>query len=402
MSTLNSCDTDKDSLPSPKPQPVIVSDIDFRYDVSPKEVQEYEFILSQKDGKVLLDTILTSQADHSLRVESTDTLFDVTTVIFNPNSDNYYIKTYRQINPDDWYLRELSSSKKWGESERSTVVYNNLPSYDRELLFMTLEPGFWLSEFVGNTLSVEFDRLLPVDTAYLLLPSLGKYLFTNLNSKHTNIDFSAAANTVKRKFNKPAGISKFKPYLKGFLKAGNYDKELWLYMPLSYPSEDYDLQFPPTGIEEFELTMGYLAADKSSHNYYYRGPSIPTDIELLPKADFTVTKEGDDGFTITFEEEKPTFYRAYGNFTLDGTTSRWSIYSPVTQTNLAPQAFLTSLKSKMMEGKALSEVTVSFVSSYKFEGYTYQTYHDYLANPAELAKRQMKQSRVVSKSVEDL
>lgn len=209
----------------------------FRFDPSPEETEIIELIVSQKDGEVLLDTLIAARKEHALVVKSVDTKFDVTTVYSDPATSKYSMRTYVQVNPDNWHINERIKLIELGETEPATLYYDNIP-YWWDMQFATKQNWDYSARDSeqGAGLIVEYDRLLPTDLVYLLLPYIGEYIFTEVTSPKTHVNFLGASKAVKRKYNRPAGVTEFGSFLNGYTKAGDYSKPMKLYFSYNHPT----------------------------------------------------------------------------------------------------------------------------------------------------------------------
>ncbi|SFH08195.1 hypothetical protein [Pontibacter chinhatensis] len=400
ISTLLSCGPDKESTPVPTPEPVKTFDFSFRYDTYLK-AKDYELILSDKDGKVLLDTLLAVNSNHSLSVKSEDTKHDLTTILLDSTNNICVMETFLQVNPDKWHLNfSPTTSSTSFKHEKAEIIYTSVP-YDRNFHFRTkyrFGSGYTASWPGNNFVIKDFDRAVPTDLAYILLPSHGLYLFTELTSSQTTADFSEAGKTEKRKYKKPSNVTDYKTNLVGFTKAGDPDSRLDLYWSNFYPSEEYDLQFPPTGIEEFDLGVSYEDADGYFHNYHYSGKQIPTEIDFSTTSDFTVSKSEFDDFMISFTTDKPDIYNSHWVAIDPSHTVNWIVYGSSDVTSYRLKTFLEGLKSKKFAGLDLPQLELLTVSTLKFKNHTYQEYLNIKANASLSSYNKVEQSRLIMKT----
>lgn len=376
ISALLGCDKQQD------PQPVAeTSEFNFRYDTYPK-VENFELILTQNDGSVLLDTLLASHKNHSISVKSADTKFNVTTLLFDQASGWYDVKTYTQINPSNWHINS-SGTTTTSQREETKITYTNLPSDDSNMNFSSLNSGSWGFMGFGNTFTVDFNRLLPSDKTYLILPNYGKYILTDITTTQKTIDFSEARNTIKTQYNKPAGITNFRASLYGYASGGLSNHRLRLFGGRARPTSEYDLQYPPTSFDLFDLNLYYLDSDKNLHFYIYKGIStVPTEIEFLGEADFDVTSSEFNDFQITFDTNKPTIYSTL--WTSTDTTklkANWKVYASPEDNKFKPRTFLEKLYSKSLADKPLPAFKLVFTASQKAKDRDYQEFLDHLLNP---------------------
>jgi hypothetical protein len=319
-------------------------------------------IVLQKDGKVLLDTLLATSKDHALKVRSDDAKFDFTTIYPDPAISRYYIDTYVQVSKDKWHLNKSSVPVSWGETELATIDYSNIP-YDMLFHFESIQISEWGSSWSNNNQTIQYNRLLPTDLVYMLLPKHRKYMFTEVTSTKTYVDFSKASTAGIRKYTKPAGVTNFSSLLFGYRKAGDRTSRMLLYLPL-LPSEEYDFQFPTTVIEEFDLSLSYTDAEGYHHKYSHTGKTIPAEMNFAAKSDFKVTKSEVNDFQITFGEDKPSSYSTFWEADAD-LKAHWNIYFSPEETAFQPKTYLEGLKAEWLAGKDLSSITLHSVYSQK-------------------------------------
>ncbi|WP_242917814.1 hypothetical protein [Pontibacter liquoris] len=353
LTLLLGCDTEKESAPVPEPTPTTKTfDFSYRYDPDSPEIKEFELAISQKDGKVLLDTLLATGKDHALKVKSKDAKFDFTTIYFNPALGRYSVATYIQVNKNQWHIDETSKPVVRGATEPATIYYSNMPN-DALYHFESKQPGSWVAIWDTDTQTIKYRRLLPNDLVYMWVPGYKKYMFTEVTSAETYVDFSKANVAEVRKFVRPAGVTNLGVTLFGYTKAGDPNSKLLLYFPF-LPSKEYDLQFPSTVIEQFDLYIGYTDAGGYFHSYHHIGQTIPTAMDFAATSDFTVIKSEIDDFQIQIGKDKPDRYFTFWQAEQDALRAQWYIYFPTDDTALKPKTFLENLKTKSLAGKDLS------------------------------------------------
>ncbi|MFD2247542.1 hypothetical protein [Pontibacter ruber] len=400
ISTLLSCDSEKDTAPAPAPEPIKTFGFSFRYDPVPRTIKDYELIVSQKDGSILLDTLVTAGSHHALKVKSNETKFDVTTIIKIPETTNHILKTYVNVNPDKWHIDEGFSTFGSRTTERSELRYYNIP-YDRTHIFSSKQAEGTASSWpntTDNILFLNFARLLPTDLAYILLVNYEKYLFTEVSSTKMDIDFSGANTALRKKYDRPAGATDFRSFLFGYTKAGDYANRMLLYNSDRQPSDEYDFLYPSTTIEEFEFNLIYTDAKGYRHSYRNISTLLPSVMNFAAESDFIVAKQGFNDFEIKFGEDKPSSYLVFWVAKDVTTQAQWYTYSSPDEKNIIPKDFLENLKAKSLAGKNLSTFKLYSVQTEKARGYTHQTLRDYLANPEALRKKEMKQTRLIEKT----
>jgi hypothetical protein len=392
ISALFGCEEQQD------PQPLAeTSEFNFRYDTYPK-VENFELILTQNDGRVLLDTLLSSHTNHSIKVKSADTKFNITTLFFNQGTGWYDIKTYTQVNPNNWYINNSRTTTN-EQREETKITYTNVPSYDSNFNFSSLNLSSWGSFWSGNLGIVNFEKLLPSDKAYIIFPSYGKYILTDIATAPYTADFSEAKNTVKTQYNKPAGITYFRASLYGYPSGGLPNQRLRLFGGRALPTSEYDLQYPPTGFDLYDCNLYYLDSEKNLHFYIYKGISaVPTDPEFLEKADFVANRVEFEDFQIAFNANKPSVYSTLW-FSADTTKlkANWEVYAAPENNSFKPKAFFEKLNTKTFSDKSLPAFKLTTVVSKKAKGHDYQTYLDHMLNETIRKNDPIKHYREITK-----
>ncbi|WP_266204965.1 hypothetical protein [Pontibacter kalidii] len=395
--TLLSCDSDNETAPAPLP--VKTFDFSFRFENYLK-AKDFELILSDKEGKVLLDTLLAVNANHNLSVKSEDTKHDLTTILLDSTNNMCVIETFLQVNPDKWHLNFLPSASSTSfKHEKAEITYTNVP-YDSDFHFRTkykFGSGYTASWPGTNFVIKGFDRAVPTDLAYIMLPSHGLYLFTELTSDQTTADFSDAGKTEKRKYKKPSNVTDYRINLSGYTKAGDLNSRLDLYWSNFYHSEEYDLQFPPTGIDVYSLGVSYKDADGYLHNYHYSGKQIPTEFDFSPTSDFSVSKSEFDDFMISFTTDKPDIYNSHWVAIDPSLIVNWIVYGSPDVTSYQLKTFIEGLKSKKFADLDLPQLELLSVSTLKFKNHTYQDYLNINANHTLYLHDKVEQSRSIMK-----
>lgn len=405
--SLPSCKDDTDD-PAPVQEPEVpVSEpevkevnFDFRYDPLPKGTENIELIVSQKDSVVLLDTLISARTNHKLMVKSADTKFDVTTILADPATDTYTMRTYVQVNLDKWHIVEGLSYLVRSKAEPATIYYTNLPDYSnlpKGRWTFTGEQTFeWGAQYSSGEMTLHYERLLPRDMAYMMIERIGKYTLTEVTSAETYVDFSKAKPTATQKHVAPEGATRFSSTIFGYPKAGDYNKLMVLQIT-STPTE-HKLQFPPTGIEEFELRQFYVSSDGYSHIYSTVVSSIPAEADyFLPASDFTLVKTDFNDFQISFGQDKPSTYTTEWFYESTNLNVNWQIFLSPEETAFNPQGFLERLSPASLKDKDLSGLSLKQVISRTADNYDHQSMHDYLNNPEAFLKIEQRRYRQIIK-----
>ncbi|WP_162055956.1 hypothetical protein [Pontibacter pamirensis] len=395
---LTSC---KEGKHDPAPQPIgrEVS-FNFRLDPLPEETEDFELIVSQKDGHVLLDTVIAARTKHELKVNSDDTLFDVTTIYSDPATKKYSMRTYVQVNPDNWHIDDGIGIRTEEPRPNTTVYYsnaintNNYPSHG-SVHFGARQVELSRISFLGksaDTLKIEYGRKFATDLTYMLMAEQGKYIFAEVTSPEAHIDFTNTGTAIKRKYSRPDGVPPLTSALFGYTKAGDYTHPISLYLSSRNPAE-YDLQFPQTLIEEFEVILSYVDRQGYMHKYWHVGSTVPEEMPLLPKSDFTVIKSKFSDFQVQFGEDKPSTYNLLWRSSTANLNAEWQVFLSPEETAFNMEGFIEKLSPASLEGKTLSDFRLFRVLSHTAKDRTHQSMHDYLNNPEAYLRKELRQYR---------
>jgi hypothetical protein len=398
---LFSCSKEIDPVPElNEPDPVAelnTYDFSFRFDSQITVAQDFELIISQQDGKILLDTLLATKTKHALQVKSTEPKWNVTAISGNPANNTYIIRTYLQIRPDNWDIVNNPRHPLSNQIASGVIQYNNIP--DGRTIFSTQERRSFSTKIEDNTMTLNYTRLVPQDMAYLLSVSQSKYIFTQIESAQHQVDFSQAIAASKKTLELPAGISSYGSYLYGYPKAGDYSKQMLLFDSAPISNTDYDVLYPSTNIEEYDLTVGYLDQEGYAHSYTFLGKSVPSDIGFEAKPNFEVKSATLDEVQVAFGNNKPSTYTSFWIATDESLKGNWQVYAPSELTTFKPKAFLENLNSKLLKEKDLNLLKPSTVTTYNAKDATHQSLLDYWANPEAVLNREIKQWQIIRYSV---
>ncbi|WP_347160461.1 hypothetical protein [Pontibacter chitinilyticus] len=263
-------------------------------------------------------------------------------------------------------------------------------------MFSGLHPSNWEGNGSEDQMVLFYKRELPKDLLYLLSFHSGKYIFTDVTSSDTTVDFSAATPTEQRTYAKPAGTSGFNYTLFGTSVEGDYSQKIYLYHSGAV-SHKYDLLFPPTRIKEYDLSVRYADADGIQYEYFHLGPTVPEELGLAGSPGFAVMQADSSGFKVSYSGEKPVA----SQLALIGRRGMnpvfWSVYLPAEQTSFDPGPFLENLQAKNFQGTSVSIMKVDYLQTYYMEGYSYQSLLDYWHNQERTLKRELKQYHLIRK-----
>ncbi|PVY40694.1 hypothetical protein [Pontibacter virosus] len=405
--------------PKPETSPELAT-FEFTLSFKPAYINtaEFELIVAQENGSVLLDTLLTASETHWIKLKTDDQTFDVTTITSNESiqgPDYHLIRTYTGVNPDKWMLNEnLNYSVNTYNEEttlNSKVRYTNLPYNYGGFSFHSTLLGSYTAGTSSQSRDIQigsYTRIFPNNYTYLLLPDLGKYIYSAANDFDVTVDYSTAGTLEMHDFVKPNGLLLHYANLNGYHNTGNYVNPLQVYNSVKAKTSHnlinpikHDLMVPPALFESFELSLTFRNSVNNELNYYKLTEEIPTDLSFLKEPDFTVGTTNPEILQITTGQDKPTNY-TLNWFTTDRNklNAAWLVTLPDESKSFNVKAYQQSLqKSILLKDKDLSVLRLNSVQWSKATSYTYQSFLDYLFDPEGMKKKGLKEFTRFTKSL---
>jgi hypothetical protein len=353
--------------------------------------QNYELIISESDGN-LLDTVVAFNTPVSLTLKKKQELVDITTIIFTPYFNSYYVTTYKAVNPATWVDVSPGTQEQltYPNSFPSTIYYTDMPAISdiNSVNFSSLpavtSSGVELIYDYNNDptkLLVDYPgRPGTANYAYLQFPTLGLYSYHAIATAADTVDLAHLDTSILVNFTLPPQYSLRMPYLIGYPDTTDLTKYLSLYLDITNTTLA-DLQYPsPTKvpIQRYYLYTSATTLQNESATYVSTGNSIPTTLPYPATPIYSVNSSQTDSFSISFTQ-KPTDYEISWKFG----NSYFYIIAPADSTVLHAQNVFNGLKSKLLQGQSTNSL------SYLGFGYTLVpgiSYSDYLTQQCDTVK----------------
>ncbi|WP_162426840.1 hypothetical protein [Pontibacter pudoricolor] len=394
------------------PVPASMNQFNIKVNSPAPSITEYEVLISQQDGKLLLDTLLSSSVPvHTLQVKSEQQKINITTVTKYTDIDPAYfvVNSFIQVDPNNWQISDAfenfdlektySSSTKSRSVIRYTLPVDNTVSepYNGKYFAATNNYGFSSIQSSG-VLSVNYDRTMPSSMTYLLLPELGKYFFKEVSSGDVIVDQAEAGNVVKHNFILPQSFTFHSVNLFAYQQADSYTDPLELYntgsIRSNYPNFDkpsHHLMYPSQIFKEYELRVGLVDENQNLYLFYNIVKDIPTDLNSVTKPNYSIVNKTFKNFSIEFPKEKPTYYSLILTSERSKLYSTWLVQLPADITSFNAEEFLYNLSPKLLKNEDLSTFSPNRISLTSAAGYNYQDFFTYVFSPEKLKERKLKQ-----------
>jgi hypothetical protein len=211
---------------------------------------------------------------------------------------------------------------------------------------------------------------------YTLFPQSGLYNFHIPKGIADTVDLSHIDTTVVLTFNKPAGYTLNYSTLIGIMDTTDLSKAVFLYNVLGLTGLP-DMEYPTKLVQEYELYSYAKNGNNGTGFYYSYADSVPSTLPFPDPSSYTITSEQPNNFAVKFNSTLPTRYiTSWNKSKLD-----IQIYAPADSANLNPQAFLTSLKSKVIQGQDFSGLSLTGFYFENVQGFDYNGFISYESNP---------------------
>lgn len=388
---LSSCSKHDHSAP-PSTGSLVV---DLSYPDSSKSLGNFELIVNEPDGKILLDTEMAVNTNLTTTLRTNDTLLDLTTI--TRVSGQYFVNSYRGVNPSHWTslappaFYNLMKPIPYVSFSQANLVYNNPPAITGSLtgpnvmqmnnfsptnaIVQTYLPG-GISYQPGSPLKITYSNY-GNNTVYLLFPQLGLYNFHPWHSSADTVDLTHMDTAISLTYAKPPSTTMIFTRLRGFLDASHPSNTVDLFIT-PYDLTLPDLEYPAKGVEQYELYTIASNPSKESFGFYFYSNSVPTALPFPASATYTIQANQQDNFAVQFSAPQPSLY----DMTWTVGPINLTAFASPDSTSLHPYSLLSSLHSKMLQGQSFTGLTPLFFEWQRLTGLDYGSSLIYYSNPA--------------------
>jgi hypothetical protein len=359
----------------------------------------FELIVQEPTGKVLLDTLAPVNAEVKAKLHTSDSLVNLTTVYMGTHDTAFSVTSYLGVNPAGWQVFPVNNAFVVlplipNAAVHQTFVENipglaavPLPQSLNYVWFSDLDiSAFFPSEAVGST-SISLNGSFHGNNyLYSLIPSLGLYNFhvQNWSGGTDMVDLSQMDTAQQVNFQRPVQYGKCYCILDGIMDTTDLSKSVMLYFS-SFIASSFDLEYPTKLVQKYQLHATFLAPDSTQVTYYSYGNVISPGFLFPDPSRYSITSVQSSNFSMNFNGLTPAFYE-----------TQWKtqhvnfyIYSAPDSNVQHPQTLLTSLNSQKLQGlgnTALTPVNMSFET---VDGMNYAAFLSYSASPSVFANRRV-------------
>ena len=374
-----SCGKDPVMPPSGPPTGTVERQMTLSYTPDDAPTKTVELIISDTSGNFLVDTIVPVKEKVTVRFKSNETKYNITTIEKLP-FQRYRVYTYSQVSPKDWALNQKYSYAALATSapaiSNSTINYYNIPAYRPEMEFQmgNAYTGYYDGQL--NILRVSYDVPNPY-YSYLLIEPHRLYKFHETVTNNDSVDLSRMDTARAIVYKKDFQVTNSFVRLEGFRKKDDLSSFIRLYRT-PFLDIDYDLLYPPTGVEQYALK--YSATDENEQSYflYMIGEKVPETLQFLRGSDYKLIKKADNDFEIQFLGALPTSY----SYKVSDDVLTWEIQLPADKTRFQMnEKFVNLKKSRLLNSYNYSLAKPSSMMVMKANDYDFTTYLNTIFDP---------------------
>jgi hypothetical protein len=353
----------------PAPHPPIVLDsfqisLNFpysQYGLSIDPLKQYELIISETGGRVVLDTVTPYNTPVIVWLKTNQKLLDVTTVRKWATTNDYLVHSYKAIDLTGWVnIPENDSVQLPTGGTAAPAPVTGLLTYTH----INVPYGSYYNVLAGGRADIRQTNDInayatynasPGDYAYLIFPDLGLYNIHRIVGAGDSVDLSKPDTTVRVSLSRPAAYT-----TSGFSLAGYPDPgDLSHLVNLAYYNRDGSLITDASAL----VYPGKKGFKKYYFSYYVSGgvnnsfasvnlPYIDTIPASLPVPDpgwYSVSLTKDTAVSVDFTIHKPTYYDVTAHLGY----IQFTLTAPGDSALLHPVPFFLALKSKLLAGQNL-------------------------------------------------
>jgi hypothetical protein len=286
-----------------------------------------ELIVTDSSAKYLLDTILSANVMHSLKVYSDQTKFNITTIDgISPNATRM-VQTFYQVLPDHWNINQSTFTSFYDHDStgkvHGTVTFYNIPSNVRLDMYD-----------LGNASSASFDASLNLTEQYyakipyhasLLFPYEKLYRIYDATHAVDSVDLSRMDTALTHTYQKSTPLTITFEDLTIYEKKDDLSSavKFWnSFFPAVSP--DYDIIYPSKGAQQFLVDI-YAVDGKGNSSYTTQfSDTLQSKLDFIDPSYYNINMTDSLHFNISFPKTLPSYY----DIQLNADHINWKIYYP--------------------------------------------------------------------------
>ena len=322
-------------------------------DTSGEYGANFELIISETAGKVLLDTVAAFNTNIVATLKTTEPRVNVTTIEHYLQNNNYDVYVRRSVKPALWTNLASPIVNSTPNPFPSNIVYTNVPAAADTINidFSALGASYYFSRTYDagqHRLWIGYTGRSGANYAYLQVPNLGLFSFQPIQTANDTVSLTHMDTTIKARLTKGAPTQLVVCFLSGYMDTTDMTKYLELYRWKYRLSAD-SIQYPSKSVvpvQKYFLYASSMSAIRNeSYDYMAYSDTVPTTLPYPGTLIYVINSRLNTNFSISFLQ-KPTRYTtawATGNI-------RMEVDAPPDSTTLNALDLANSLNSKMLRG----------------------------------------------------
>jgi hypothetical protein len=354
-------------------------------------INDYEIIISEPTGRVLLDTIALPNTSIVASLKTNASLVDITNVYYDLFANTYYVVTYKAVNPSTWtsiysgsYHAPVGGSPSNVPAE---MFFTNIPS-GNSILFSncTAEPpSSFTIDVLNKTLDVSY-HLHAGNYAYAIWPNEKRYSMHIPKGPRDTIDCTNLDTTKEMALTHSQLYDFNHSRLIGILDTTDFTKSLFLYDYYLTPLFTLpELLYPEKSIQKYELMTEWVSGNNENITAYSYGDKPDGHIDYPDNTMYSISSVQNNHFSVDFKSVRPTYFST--NWQAGNVA--WIIYASPDSGVLDPLDFLSAQKSSILQGQSLGALKLLSFQFENVQGFGYQDYFSYTCNPSMLKTKRV-------------
>lgn len=392
--TFAACKKDDSLQPeSPVTQQAPERDFSLAYVNSPS--QQVEIIVTDTAANFLLDTLLSVNDMHSLKVYSEQTKFNITTIEHIDLINRINVQTFYQVSPDHWNINQPNNvgfydlDPHTGQVDGSIYYYNTPASVQgQNFQFGNAFGGGY--DGYNKTYSQNYRSKLPFHSC-LLFPGQKLYRLYDAARAADSVDLSQMDTALTYTYQKSSSFSIISADVTIYEKKDDPTSRVSFWRSaFPGPSADYDIIYPSNGAQQYLVNL--IALDASGRLSYTTqfSDKIQPQVNFLDTTYYKISLRDSLHFDISFPKTPPSYY----TISLQADNLVWKINLPPTKKTFDGADKIIDLsKSIRLQGKDFSKLKFNGFVLGNGDNMNYTDYYNFIFDTAAVGGNAMHEWR---------
>ncbi|HEY1212569.1 MAG TPA: hypothetical protein VGE93_02950, partial [Bryobacteraceae bacterium] len=286
--------------------------IDLSYpDSSSTPATDWELIITEPGGKMLLDTIAPVNTNVHTTIATRATVVDITSVEKGPKDTAFRVITLTGINP---------TSIPTPVPVAAISPQRTAPTVNRMLYF--LDPPAWdvqhpiyfsQDNFAGAIFAQTTNYARRVGNyGFVTWPSRGLYHFYPWrNVAADTFDLSLLTDTAATlDLTTHPGYRRPNVFLLGIMDTTDFSHTIFLYNYIFNVNNSVasDIVYPTKLVQKYDMRATYIGSDSTNVTVYSYGNTLTADHPWMDATNFSLVSRQSDNFTVSFSNIRLLYY----------------------------------------------------------------------------------------------